>query len=84
MLDRGWFTNASTRAVLVYARTFTDYGVENQIAGRDGCVRFLNVTEHYAETKNLRIRVTDGEDRPISGASVSVEILNMAEFWSSR
>lgn len=82
VLDRGWFTNASTRAVLVYARTFTDYGVENQIAGRDGCVRFLNVTEHYAETKNLRIRVTDGEDRPISGASVSVEILNMAEFCS--
>lgn len=82
VLDRGWFTNASTRAVLVYARTFTDYGVENQIAGRDGCVRFLNVTEHYAETKNLRIRVTDGEDRPISGASVIVEILNMAEFCS--
>ena len=82
VLDRGWFTNASTRAVLVYARTFTDYGVENQIAGRDGCVRFLNVTEHYTETKNLRIRVTDGEDRPISGASVSVEILNMAEFCS--
>ena len=82
VLDRGWFTNASTRAILVYARTFTDYGVENQIAGRDGCVRFLNVTEHYAETKNLRIRVTDGEDRPISGASVSVEILNMAEFCS--
>ena len=82
VLDRGWFTNASTRAILVYARTFTDYGVENQIAGRDGCVRFLNVTEHYTETKNLRIRVTDGEDRPISGASVSVEILNMAEFCS--
>ena len=82
VLDRGWFTNAATRAVLVYARTFTDYGVEKQIAGRDGCVRFLNVTEHYAETKKLRIRVTDGEDRPISGASVSVEILNMAEFCS--
>ena len=82
VLDRGWFTNAATRAVLVYARTFTDYGVEKQIAGRDGCVRFLNVTEHYAETKDLRIRVEDGENHPISGASVSVEILNMAEFCS--
>ena len=82
VLDRGWFTNAATRAVLVYARTFTDYGVEKQIAGRDGCVRFLNVTEHYAETKKLRIRVADGENHPIPGASVSVEILNMAEFCS--
>ena len=82
VLDRGWFTNAATRAVLVYARTFTDYGVEKQIAGRDGCVRFLNVTEHYAETKKLRIRVEDGENHPIQGASVSVEILNMAEFCS--
>ena len=82
VLDRGWFTNAATRAVLVYARTFTDYGVEKQIAGRDGCVCFLNVTEHYAETKKLRIRVEDGENHPIQGASVSVEILNMAEFCS--
>ena len=56
--------------------------MEKQIAGRDGCVRFLNVTEHYAETKKLRIRVEDGENHPIQGASVSVEILNMAEFCS--
>lgn len=82
VLDRGWFTNAATRAVLVYARTFTDYGVEDQIAGRDGCVRFLNVTEHYAETKTCCIRVTDEENHPIPDASVSVEILNMAEFFS--
>ena len=83
VLDRGWFTNAATRAVLVYARTFTDYGVESRIEGRDGCVRFLNVTEHYAETKNLCIRVTDEKNHPISGASVSIEILNMAEFFSA-
>lgn len=82
VLDRGWFTNAATRAVLVYARTFTDYGVEDQIAGRDGCVRFLNVTGHYAETKQLCVRAVDGEGRPVPGASVSIEILNMAEFCS--
>ena len=82
VLDRGWFTNAATRAVLVYARTFTDYGVEDQIAGRDGCARFLNVTEHYAETKRLCVRAVDGENRPVPGASVHMEILNMAEFCS--
>ena len=82
VLDRGWFTNAATRAVLVYARTFTDYGVEDQIAGRDGCVRFLNVTEHYAETKQLCVRAVDAENHPVPGASVSIEILNMAEFCS--
>ena len=82
VLDRGWFTNAATRAVLVYARTFTDYGVEDQIAGKDGCVRFLNVTEHYAETKTCCIRATDEENHPLSDASVSIEILNMAEFFS--
>ena len=82
VLDRGWFTNAATRAVLVYARTFTDYGVEDQIAGRDGCARFLNVTEHYAETKRLCVRAVDGENRPVPGTSVRMEILNMAEFCS--
>ena len=82
VLDRGWFANAATRALLVYARTFTDYGVEDRIMGRDGCVRFLNVTKHYAQTKPLCIRVSDEEGRPVEGASVSIEILNMAEFCS--
>ena len=80
--DRGWFTNAATRALLVYARTFSDYGIKDRILGQDGCVRFLNVTEHYAKTRPLCIRTEDGEGRPAAGASVSLEILNMAEFFS--
>ncbi|HJA94258.1 MAG TPA: transglutaminase domain-containing protein [Candidatus Eisenbergiella merdipullorum] len=82
VLDRGWFTNAASRALLVYARTFTDFGVEKEVIGRNGCVRFLNVTEHYARTKEVCIHVTDMEGRNVPGASVSLQILNMAEFCS--
>ena len=38
--DRGWFTNAATRALLVYARTFSDYGIKDRILGRTGACAF--------------------------------------------
>ena len=81
ILDRGWFIHAASRAPLIYARTFSEYGLEGEIAGRDGCVCFLNVTARYAPVRKLRIRV-EGENRePAAGASVGLFLLNMAE-WS--
>ena len=84
MLDRGWFTNAATRALLVYARTFLPYGLdtEEQEVGRDGCARFVNVTEHYTRVRRVKIRVCDEMGEPVSGVRVAVQILNMAE-WAS-
>lgn len=80
MLDRGWFIHAASRAPLVYARIFSDYGFEKEILGRDGCVCFLNVTGRYARVRRARIRVLEPDGRPAEGADVSLHILNMAEW----
>lgn len=89
ILDKGWFTNASSRAMLVHTRTFSAYS-ENEQDGRgenppeilegDGLQVFYNDTANYAVARRLQILVTDEKDRPVPGAEISAEILNMAEF----
>lgn len=82
VLDKGWFTHASSRAVLVHSRTFSDFGGEllGQSIGRKGPVRYYNHTMSYGLTKRVRIRVVDENHVPVDGASVSAEILNMAQY----
>ena len=89
ILDKGWFTNASSRAMLVHTRTFSDYSGNEQdgsgenppeILEGDGLQVFYNDTANYAVARRLQILVTDEKDRPVPGAEISAEILNMAEF----
>ena len=81
-LDRGWFTNASGRALMEETRMFSDYrddSVTEQDSGSVGSTRLLNVTDSYAISRPLDIDVTLG-GKPVEGATVSVEVLNMAAW----
>lgn len=82
VLDKGWFTHASSRAVLVHSRTFSDFGGEllGECIGQNGPVRYYNDTMSYGLAKRVRIRVVDENHVPVDGASVSAEILNMAQY----
>ncbi len=93
IVDKGWFTNASSRAMLVHTRTFTGadnqedlialYGTERAAACHvEEGVTYEHITEHYAITKALRVKVLDQAGQPAKGALVRFEILNMAEFAS--
>lgn len=83
VLDKGWFTNASSRAMLVHTRVFSDYfgiGREKpEITERDGAAFLLNVTPAYAKTSKLTVLVKDEDENPVTGAKVSFELLNAAE-----
>lgn len=126
ILDKGWFTNASSRAMLVHTMTFSDFPVGDEVSAEDakeqtsgteavlesaevsgstgvpgaeavlenaevpgsaeilsgeGPVFYYNDTDIYARVKRFRIRVEDSQGRPEEGASVSANILNMAEFY---
>lgn len=93
ILDKGWFTNASSRAMLIHTRTFTGadsdaelqelYGEERaaRCHVEDG-VTYEHITEHYALTRALRVRVQTEDGQPAAGVLVRFEILNMAEFSS--
>lgn len=83
VLDRGWFIHASSRALLVHTQTFSDYQVSHgeELLGREAGRFTYNRTAAYARTRRFGIRVLDVQGLPVCGARVSVEILNMAEYY---
>ena len=82
-LDRGWFTGPAGQALLIHSRTFGDFaaGKREEVIGRDGAVVCHNVTASYTKTRKLRIQVRKQDNIPAAHAQVSVEILNMAEYF---
>lgn len=82
ILDRGWFSDASSRAMLVCSRNFFDYAGQGMamesLTQRQGTCCFFNQTARYAETAQLSLTVTDAAGRPLAGAQVSFYVLNMA------
>lgn len=89
-LDRGWFTSAASRAMMVHARAFVQGDKEEldflfpnaahaDIHVEHGVV-LEAVTHNYAQTRLLTVQVKDGQDMPVSGARVSFSVLNMAQF----
>ena len=82
-LDRGWFTGPAGQALLIHSRTFGDYaaGKREEVIGMDGAVVCHNVTASYTKTRKLRIQVRKQDNTPAAHAQISVEILNMAEYF---
>lgn len=90
VLDKGWFTNASSRAMMVHTRVFSDYrsgeSAENgqgreELTERDGAALFLNDTPAYARTGRLTVAVKEENGKPVSKAKVFFELLNGAEYY---
>lgn len=79
-LDSGWFTAASSRAMLIHTRA---YGVEpegERTEGREGNAYVINRTAAYARTRLITVRVTQ-RGVPKRGAVVRFEVVNMAELY---
>ncbi|MBE5967695.1 MAG: transglutaminase domain-containing protein [Lachnospiraceae bacterium] len=83
-LNRGWFTVPANRAVLIHSRTFSDFTSDSseECIGKEELLTYYNNTSFYAKTRELTVTVKDPKGQPVEGASVSLEILNMAEYSS--
>ncbi len=84
VLDRGWFLSASSRAILIHTRTFSDFireGMKDEvlIECRDG-VYFYNETHRYAPTCLQKFVIRREDGTPAAGAVVRLQVLNMAAF----
>ncbi|MBM6775523.1 transglutaminase domain-containing protein [Olsenella profusa] len=78
-LDRGWFTAAAGRAPMVATRLFSDFGcAPEDVLMRSGCSVTVGVTQSYAASSPLEVRVFGVDGKPAAGATVALEVLNMA------
>ena len=82
ILNKGWFTVPANRAVLIHSRTFSDFMTDpsEECLGKEELLTYYNNTPFYAKTRELTVTVKDRKGRPVEGAFVSLEILNMAEY----
>ena len=71
VLDRGWFTAAASRAMLVDTKCW---------AG-DRLYEIVNCTARYSHTRTLTVQVTEG-GLPVTGARVRFQVVNYSELYT--
>lgn len=79
--DRGWFTEPARRAMLVHTKAYGRYSGDEEVIRKEDLFTEINTLGRYAETKVLKVRVTDGNAMPVSGAAVGYMLYNYAEFY---
>jgi len=80
ILNKGWFTNAASRAMMVHSRWFGKESSSQPLMETQELPSFTNELSRYAKTKQLTIYVLDKDGRPVADAQVSFGVLNYAEF----
>ncbi len=80
LLDRGWFTNAASRAMVIHSRCF-GRTTEKEIISKSGMVTYLNNLKLYAESKRIIVTVKTEKGEPAVNARVTFGILNYSEFF---
>ena len=72
-LDRGWFTAAASRAMLVDTKCWAHWE-------EDSLYQTVNCTSRYTETRLLTVQVTE-DGLPVSGARVRFQIVNYSQLF---
>lgn len=82
-LDRGWFVNASSRAMVVCNRNFFSYvgeGLKSEgLVQKKGICLSYNQVHRYAEAAPVTVKVLDKNGSPSVGAWVRFYVENMAQ-----
>ena len=83
ILDRGWFVNASSRAMVVVVRRFFSYVGEGlrdeKLVQKNGICLAYNQIRRYAKSAEITVRVQDAQGNPVEGAWVRFFVENMAQ-----
>ena len=83
VLNLGWFNSSASRGMLMHTNVFGRYNGPEQVMSRTELFTEINVTENYAPTATVDIRVVNQEGKPVPGARVEFKIYNYAEFYSA-
>ena len=80
VLDKGWFTAAASKAMLIHAKAFSDLESSAEIAYKTPLYALMNVTERYADCERLTVTVTD-HGMPVQNVSVLFCLVNYSELF---
>ncbi|MDR2691879.1 MAG: transglutaminase domain-containing protein [Dysgonamonadaceae bacterium] len=80
-LDAAWFTAPAKRAMMVHTNVFGLYTGPEEKNMETPWYSRINLLENYAETRTVKVRVTDENNQPLEGAKVQFMVYNYAEFY---
>ncbi|MGH4123273.1 MAG: transglutaminase-like domain-containing protein [Clostridium sp.] len=80
MLDKGWFTTAASRAMVIHSRVFSGYCKNEDIISKNKAVTTINNISKYADSKAFYVKVINSKNVPVEGAVVRFEVLNYSEL----
>lgn len=81
ILNKGWFTSASSRAMMIHSKWFDYITPSEENVGKSGMAMVLNNLELYANTTTLNVVIIDDKGNKVSGANVDFEVLNYSEYY---
>ena len=81
VLNRGWFTGPSKRAMLVHSRAFGNYIGDEEVITRERDYAVINSTAIYAEVVKPLVTVVDEDGNVVPNARVEFGLYNYAEFY---
>lgn len=80
VLDKGWFTAAASKAMLVHAKAYSDLESSNEIAYKTPLYALMNVTERYAKCDKLTVKVTNN-GKALKDVTVAFSLVNYSELF---
>lgn len=82
VLDLAWFNAPASRGMLMHTKAFGRYGGPEEVVSQTPCFTEINVTENYAPTAPVVVKVVDDKGNPVS-TEVEFKIYNYAEFFTA-
>ncbi len=80
VLDKGWFTSAASRAMVIHSRVFSGYFKNEDVISKNKAVITINNISRYAVSKAFYVKVVNSKNKPVEGIEVRFEILNYSEL----
>lgn len=81
-LDRGWFVEPASRAMVLHSRWFGKEEPEDPQVGPKGMAKVLNHMDRYAHTVSLTVKAVDKAGLPVPGAKLNFQVANHGELGS--
>lgn len=78
ILDTGWFTEPSSRAMMLHSRWLGCDKPRESIVGTKGMAKVLNHLGRYARTKFFTVKVRDEDGNPVPYAQIRCSVANYA------
>ncbi len=80
-LNMGWFAESAKRTMLVHTRAYGYYLGSEPVIDRQERFAELNLIGNYAPCTDLKVTVTDQNNKPVPDAKVEYRLYNYAEFF---